>query len=243
MRRLAALLALAVLAAGCAGGEDGARAAALLAEAQAAEAKLASATYELELSFTQDGQTVRVHADGGDVRKGERAGEQFLRIRLDGVPGLALGEMLVVVENGQVRLGINGSWQTMPVPPQLPDAEAEALAAGLVHRLAGAVESVEVKENEIAAGQPVTTVAGVIDTQALFEAFADLAGLADLPGAPAFDAGEITDSLSDIEVTLVLSEPSHLLRAAFVDFRVEDADVRLVYRLTGVDVPVTLPHR
>jgi hypothetical protein len=130
----------------------------------------------------------------------------------------------------------------MPMPPQLPDAEAQALAAGFVHRLAAAVKSVTVKEDALVAGQPVTTVAGVIDTEALFEAFADVAGLADMPGAPAFDAGEIADDLSDIEVTLALSEPAHLLRAAFVDFDVDGADVRLVYRLTGVDVPVKLPR-
>jgi hypothetical protein len=89
----------------------------------------------------------------------------------------------------------------------------------------------------------VTTLSGVIDTEALFEAFADLAGLADLPAAPALDAGELAESVSDIDVTLVLAEPTHLLRAAFVDFEVEGADVRVVYRLTGVDVPVKLPAR
>jgi hypothetical protein len=243
MRRLAALLAMAVLVVGCAAGEDGARATELLAEAKAAEAKLGSATWGLEVSFEMDGQSMRFVVEGGDVRKGRRAGEGFFRARIEGVPGLPVGEIVAIVQNGQMQIGMNGSWQTMPMPQTLPDGEAQALAAGLVHRLAGAVESVQVTENEIVAGQPLTTVAGVIDTQALFEAFADLAGLADLPGAEAFDAGEITKSLSDIEVTLVLSEPSHLLRAAFVDFRVEDAEVRLVYRLTGVDVPVTLPRR
>jgi hypothetical protein len=97
-------------------------------------------------------------------------------------------------------------------------------------------------EDALVAGQPVTTVSGVIDTEALFETFADLAALADTPGVPAFAAGEIVEGVTDIEVTLVLSEPAHLLRAAFVDFEVEGADVRLVYRLTGVDVPVKLPR-
>jgi hypothetical protein len=241
MRRLLLLLATVFLVAGCAAGEDGTRAAQLLAEAQAAEGKLSSATYELDLSVSTDGQTLSFHAEGGDVRKGTRAGEQFLRFRLAGVPGLPVGEMVFVAQNGQARFGVNGSWQTVPLPRELPNAEEKALAALLVHRLAGAVESVDVRENELVSGQPVATIAGVIDTEALFEAFADLAGMAELPGAASFDAGEIAESVSDIDVTLVLAEPTHLLRAAFVDFRVEDADVRLTYRLTGVDVPVTLP--
>jgi len=243
MRGLAALLATALLAAGCAAGEDGVRATELLDEARAAEAQLASATYDLQVSVAQDGQTFRLTAEGGDVRKGARAGEQFFRARLDGVPGLPVSEIVVVVEQGRMHLGMNGSWQTMPAPQQVPDAETQALAAGLVHRLAGAVKSVTVKEDALVAGQPVTTVSGVIDTEALFEAFADLTGFAELPAAPAFDAGELAESVSDIDVTLVLAEPTHLLRAAFVDFEVEDADVRLVYRLTGVDVPVKLPAR
>ncbi len=242
MRRLALLLTTALIGAGCAAGEEGVRATELLADAEAAEAKLVSATYELRLSFSQDGQTVQMVAEGGDVRKGARAGEQFLRMRVEGVPGLPFGEMLIVLKEGQMHVGMNGSWQTMPLPQQVPDAERRALAAGLVHRLAEAVESVTVKENELVAGQPVTTVAGVVDTASLLEAFADLSGLAEMPGTPDFDSGEIADNLSDIEVTLALSEPEHLLRAAFVDFEVEDADVRLVYRLTGVDVPVALPR-
>lgn len=241
MRRVAALLATALLAAGCAAGEDGARATELLAEAQAADARLLSATYDLEISFSKDGQTFRAVAEGGDVRKGKRAGEQFLRLRLEGVPGFPASDMLMVVQGGSMRLTMNGVSQTMPFPEQTAGPQAQALGAGFVHRLGRAVESVTVDEGALVAGQPVTTIRGVVDTKALFAAFAELAGLADL-AKQSFDAGEVADRIGDIDVTLVLSEPDHLLRAAFVDLEIDGAELGVVYRLTGVDVPVTLPR-
>ena len=100
MRRFFSL-ALAAIALTACSGEQGKRAQQLLARAEAAQARLSSATYEARMTFEMDGRTMSLVMDGGGYFKGRRAGDQLLTMRTDGVPALGAVNMQLLVRRGR----------------------------------------------------------------------------------------------------------------------------------------------
>lgn len=230
------LLGLALVAAGC-GGAEGVRAQELLADAQAAEAKLSSASYEIELLFTQKGQSIGLDMNGRGYLRGKRAGDQVLEMRGSGpLAGLEV-ELAILGEQTFVKL--DGRWQAFPRP--VGQAESLQLGPAVVAELARHVTRVNVQEGQLINGESLTSVSGVLDADGLVRAISDLEDFSDAVEAPSPDLAKVSEQIGDIHAVLAFSERTRLLRSAVVDFTVDDMAIRAIYRLGDVNKPVRFP--
>jgi hypothetical protein len=244
MLRCAALfLALALLGAGCAGGPDAQRAQELLARAQAAESRVTSATYELELAVSAEGKDVTIALTGGGYLKGKRAGDQYLRGSVTGALGNVELEFVSLGRRAYARLG--GNWQAIPRPVIPSAAGQQGFGSAAFLELSRYVLDVRVTEDQFLAGEPSATIAGTIDTAGLVKAAARLDGFSQLVGEAAPQLSEVAEHLGDTSAVLVISERTHLVRAAVIDLTIEqdgkELELRLIYRLRGVNKPVQMP--
>lgn len=245
--RFAKLALVALLVTGCAAGPDGQRAQELLQQAQAADANVKSATYVATLAFSRDSQRFKLSMDGGAVMKGKGAGDQFLRMRAEGLPpGLELGGgdlMLMVQRANRITLTVAGETQTLEAPA-IPAGDTKAWGALASFELASCVEKVDVEEGRNLNGQPATRIAGTVDTVCLVKSLAKLSGLGSLTGQN-LDLSKLGGSVGDIRATLFVSERSHLLIGGLISLTVEaegrSFDVQFSYRLTSVNEPVRFP--
>jgi hypothetical protein len=245
MRGLVTLLlaALGLVASGCAGAE-GQRAQELLSQAQAAESTLESATFELELDATFDGQRVGMTMRGGGYMKGKRAGDMFVEATSSGAfAGFDFG---VVAVGNRAHLRMNGDWRALPRPASLRQETSQDLGSAALLELARYVKKVNVTEHQFIDGEPTAIVSGTVDTAGLVNAMAKLNGVAGLAGDSAPNVSDFADSLGDTRATLALSEKTHLVRAAVVSISAEaqgkKVDLQLVYRLRDVNKPVRFPQ-
>lgn len=236
---LALLLPVALGLAAC-NSAEGRRAQDLLAEAQAAEANLRSATFDGAMSFTLSGRKVEILFDGGGSRRG-----QYVSMRSRGIPG-SDGDIRLVVRGDRAWFRMNGAWQSMPVPNELGNAAKSAsLGSAAFQELAKYVKDVRVSEHKIVNGEPAAIIAGELDTAGLVRSIAKLASLSDLGAPNGFDLGNLDAELGDIRAVLTVSERTHLLTSALVQLTVEAAgervELQLSYRLTSANRPVEIP--
>lgn len=244
--RFAKLALVALLLAGCAAGPDGERAQDLLQQAQAANANVKSATYVATIAFSGEGQSFKLSMDGGAQLKGRRAGDQFLRIRAEGLPadlGMKGNLMLMVKRGNQMTFTVAGRTQVLPAPRELAaDTNAWGSLASL--DLASCVESVDVQERRNLNGEPATRIAGTIDTACLLRSLARLSGLGSAVGQ-GLDTDKLGDAVGDVRATLFISDRSHLLIGGLVSLTAHaqsrTMDVQFSYRLTSVNEPVRFP--
>jgi hypothetical protein len=244
--RFAKLALVAVLLTGCAAGPDGQRAQELLQQAQAANANLKSATYVATMSFSGAGQSFKVTMDGGALLKGKSAGDQFLRMRAEGLPaelGMSGQVMLMVKRGDRMTITMGGQTQVQRAPAELNgDTNAWASLASL--DLASCVRKVDVEEGRSLNGEPATRIAGTVDTACLFASLVKLSGLGSLAGQ-SVDAKKLGDSVGDIHATLFVSERSQLLIGGLVSLNAHaqgrTLEVQFSYRLTSVNEPVRFP--
>jgi hypothetical protein len=244
--RSAKLGLVAMLLAGCAAGPDGQRAQELLQQAQAANENVKSATYVATLALAGEGQKFQLSMEGGALLKGKAAGDQFLRMRAEGLPaelGMSGDVMLMVKRGNQMTVRAGGQTQVVPAPRELAaDMKAWGSLASL--DLASCVEKVDVQEGRNLNGEPATRIAGTVDTGCLVGSLAKLSGLGSLAGQ-SVDTGKLGDSVGDIRATLFVSERSHLLIGGLVSMSAHaqgrTLDVRFSYRLTSVNAPVRFP--
>jgi len=243
MRRQALRLLLPIsagfLLAACSGA-DAERASQLLATAQAAQAKLVSATYDARVVITQGDQSFTLFMNGGGYLKGPRAGDQFMSMRADGLPVPMQFDLVSV--NGHAVARINGTSQSFTMPS---DAGSEGSNwTGIVGDLARYVKSVDVRERTVVAGEAGTTVAGVIDTAGVVKAVAGLSTLSRATGTPSVD--ELAKHLGDTRVILFISSRTHLIRTAVVNVDVKadgkSTKLQLFYTLRTVNRPVAIPQ-
>jgi hypothetical protein len=241
MRRLAAFLGLVALLAGCSG-EEGLRAQRLLLDADAAHARLSSATFSVDLAFDVMGQKGAVVLDGGGYLKGKRAGDAVLRLRTEGLPS---GFTFTFVTRGrEAYLGVDGEWQRYPLATGAR-SRSGSLDLRRLLRFGRHVKDVDVAEGTPIDGEPTTRISGVLDTKALLRS---LEGLGSLPGAArlgSFDASDLAAKIGDVHAILLVSDRTKLVRMAIVELELEaggeSMELKLVYRLTGANRPVAIP--
>lgn len=246
MRRLLALLflALGLVASGCLGA-DGKRAQELLMQAQAAEKNLASATFELELNATFDGQQVGMRMRGGGYMKGSRAGDMFLQADASGALG-AFGFGFIALGD-RAYMNMNGEWSEMPLPASIKTkSSSQNLGSAAFLELARYVKKIRVAQGVVVNGEPTTTISGTVDTSGLVNAMAKLNDVSALAGDSAPDLSQFADHLGDTHATIAISDRTHLVTGAVVDLGIEaegkQVDLQLIYRLRDVNQPVRFPQ-
>lgn len=245
--RFVKLALVALLLTGCAAGPDGERAQELLQQAQAADAKVKSSTYVATLAFSGAGQNFKLSMKGGAVAKGKGAGDQFLRMRAEGLPaglGLGAGDLMLMVKRGnRITLTAAGQTQVLKAPTTVTH-DTKTWGALASFELASCVEKVDVEEGRNLNGEPATRIAGTVDTVCLLKSLAKLSGLGALTGQ-GLDASKLGGSVGDIRATLFVSERSQLLIGGLVSLTVESqgrkVDAQFSYRLTSVNEPVRFP--
>lgn len=233
--RLVTTLAAVALLAGCST-EEGMRAQELLQQAEAAQAQLRSSTFDGSMAIAFDGTVIRMLFNGATSAEGE-----WVSIRTSGVPDGGDVAMQVLSRSGRVWANMGDGWQ--PMPGAATAGSGGTMSAGAFQQLARHVKGVRVSEHQLIDGKPVTTIAGEIDTEGMFEAFAKLGSFAPSGSLDLSDAGI---DLGDIHAVLTIDERTRLLDSAFVDFSLgaegKTVDVELRYRLATANEPVELPR-
>jgi hypothetical protein len=244
--RLGTLALVVALLTGCAAGPDGQRAQELLQQAEAANAGMKSATYVATVAFSGAGQKFKLTMEGGALLKGKAAGDQFLRMRAEGLPaelGMSGDMMLMVKRGNRITLTADGRTQVLPAPRELAGG-TKAWGSLASFELASCVEKVDVEEGRNLNGEPATRIAGSVDTACLLRSLVKLSGLGALAGQ-SLDTDKLGDSVGDIKATLFVSERSHLLIGGLVSVNAhaqgQTLDVQFSYRLTSVNAPVRFP--
>lgn len=244
---LAVLVAALSLAGAACSTADGQRAVELLERAQAAQEEIESATFGVRVWGEVEGQRVEVRMDGGGYLQGERAGDFYLRGRVE-VPGTPPTSFQLVTAGGSAFVELGGVWQELPAPAQPSAAETDALEAQLAgFDFTRYVTDVRVTSGTEFLGEPVTKIVGVVDTAGLFEGLlGELGGFEGLGGfADAGLADEVRKHLGDTRAVLYVSDVTNLLRAALVTIAFEDQgqtfELHLDYALRTVDEPVEIP--
>jgi hypothetical protein len=245
--RFRALVLVAALAAGCAGGPDANRARDLLERAQAEQRKLASAGYELQLSAAMDGQKFAFTVDGAAQLKGAKAGDQFLRMRASSPAGAQPAsdfELWMAKRGSRVTVSFGGQAQTFAAGQAgVPDVDAWSSFGSL--DFASCVERLDLDEVRNLNAEPATRIAGVIDTACILRAASKLSGLSEAAGQP-WDLSELAKHVEGVRVTLFVSERSHLLIGGLVTTKIKAEgralDLQLSYRLTSINRPLRFPR-
>ncbi len=236
--RLVTVLAAALLLAGCST-EEGLRAQELLQQAETAQAKLRSSTFEGSLGVSADGQTFKLAFNGATSKDGE-----WVSMRTSGIPGGADMAMQVLVRGGRAWMHTGKRWQSMPVPSgtSLRAGSSGTVSAAAFQELARYVEDVRVTEHQLIGGKPVTTIAGEIDTAGMMQSFAKLGSLAE---DMSFDLSKLGLDIGDIRAVLTIDERTQLLASALVTFELKadgkSVKLDLRYRLASANKPVELP--
>jgi hypothetical protein len=242
-RRLSQALSLlaAVLVVAACSGADAKRAQELLAGANAAQAKVRSASYDTRVVVSAGDVRYTLLMTGGGYFKGPRAGDQFMSMRGEDLPVPMNFEL--VSRGGRAVVRANGRTQSFPMP-STPQSESSNWTA-VVGNLARYVKSVDVRERSVVNGKRGTTVSGVIDTEGLVKAAAGMNVFTRAAGAgtPAFD--EMTKTLGDTRVVLFIADRTHLIQSAAITLELkgagQGAKVQVFYGLRGVNRPVAMP--
>jgi hypothetical protein len=230
VRRLFSLILCATAFSACSG-EQGERAEKLLARAEAAQARLTSATYEARMTFTMDGQKMSLVMDGGGYFKGRRAGDQLLTMHTEGVPTLGAVKMQMLVRRGQATMTMNGRRFSLPVPAT---AKQQYDWSSTMLDLTRYVKDVSVREGRVVNGELGATIAGVIDTEAIVKAASKLDAL-----AQAANLDKLAGNLGDIHAAVFVAQRTGLIRSAVLGMSMEaagkKADIELTYRLKSTN--------
>jgi hypothetical protein len=232
----------ALLFSGCSTAE-GTRAQELLQQAEEAQAQLQSATFEANLGVVMDGNQIKLTLEGAASKEGAA-----FSMHVTGVPDAGSEDFQFVVRGDNAWMtDTGGHWASMPVPRELT-GKSSSMGADAFQQLARYVKDVRVAEHQQVGGKPVTTIAGEIDTAGMLRAFANLGALSGSgadSGGFSFDLDDLGVKVGDIKALLSIDERTHLLDAALVTVAVEaqgeKVELKVQYRLTSVNEPVTLP--
>jgi hypothetical protein len=230
VRRFFFLILCAAALSACSG-DEGERAQQLLALAEAAQARLSSATYEARMTFTMDGQKMSLVMDGGGYFKGRRAGDQLLTMRTEGVPTLGAINMQMLVRGGRATMTMNGRRFSLPVPAT---AKQQYDWSSTMLDLTRYVKDVSVREERVVNGELGATIAGVIDTEAIVKAASKLDAF-----AQAANLDKLAGNLGDINAAVFVAQRTGLIRSAVLGMSMEaegkKADIELTYRLKSTN--------
>ena len=232
----------AFLLSGCSTAE-GTRAQELLQQAEVAQAQLQSATFEANVGVVMDGKEIKVALQGAASKEGAA-----FSMHMTGLPDAGSQDFQFVVRgNSAWMTDSGGNWTSMPVPKEL-NGQSSSMGANAFQELARYVKDVRVAEHQQIGGKPVTTIAGEIDTAGMLQAFAKLGSLSGTGaenGGFSFDLDDLGVKVGDIKAVLSIDERTHLLDTALVtvaiDAKGEKLELKVQYRLTSANEPVTLP--
>jgi hypothetical protein len=235
MRRMVALLLLtacAAVAAGCSG-QDAQEAQQLLAQSQAASAKVRSATFTLRFSLSGGPQEFSMTMRGGGYMRGKHAGDMYATVTS---ASLGFPQFVIVQRNGLLTGAVDG--QRLPSMPA-PGGESSPLD---LLELGRYVEDVSVEHGKLIDGQPMTKLAGVVDTAGLVkEALSPLGGMTALGGSDL----DFSEMLGDMRVVLYISDATHLPMRGLVDIPMkaegEELDMHIDFAYTSVNEGVDFP--
>lgn len=225
--------------------EEGAHAQELLQQAEQAQAKLHSATFEANLGFVMDGKQIELAMKGAASTQGAA-----FSMHASGIPEATGTDFQIVVRGNRAWMSYgDGKWASMPVPAEMKqqlNGMSGSMGADAFQQLASYVRDVRVAEHQQIAGKPVTTIAGEIDTAGLLQAMTKLGSLSGSGnGAFSFDLDDLGLKIGDISAVLSIDERTHLLDAALLTLGLEaqgkKLELELRYRLTSSNKPVTLP--
>jgi hypothetical protein len=241
--RFLVLATTVVALAGCSGGPDATQAYDLLQRSQAAQANLSTVSYEAKSSFSVQGQKFGYTFRGQAQLQGASAGDQWLELTSQEVPGVGKITMTMVRRGSRLTVRSMGSTQEVPVPAEL-QGKKEAWGSFDSLDLASCVDDVDVAEGQTVNGEPATRVAGEFDPVCAFEAVGGVSSLGQNTG-PAPDLDQLRDHLGGARASLFFSERTHLLVGGLITLEVEvdghEISFDVSYRLTGVNRPVRFP--
>jgi hypothetical protein len=236
--RIAATLGAALVLTGCST-EEGLRAQELLQNAELAQQRLTSSTFEGSMSFGIAGERIGMQFNGATAEDGG-----YFSMRANGIPGAGSFSMQMLLEGGRAWMDLGGGWRPVPAPQGL--GPSGSFGTDAFQQLARHVKEVRVAEGQLVEGRSVTTIGGEIDTQGMLEAFGKLGAVAGELEGLSLDFSQLGIEFGDIEALLTIDEATGLLTTAFVAFSVEaegrEVDVELRYRLTSHNEPVQLPQ-
>jgi hypothetical protein len=237
MRRLLAFVLLASAAAvgsGCSG-VGAQKAQTILDQSTTAMADVESVSFSMRMwtEGASRGADFTVLMHGGGYEKGKHAGEAYMTMTSDDVPGL--GSMTVVIRRDVLYVKAGGTWSRVPAPAGQTGADP---MAGF--DLTRYVTDVRVEEGVVVEGEPMARITGVIDTSAAIDGL-----LGTLGGTGAGGLGEASDVLGDIRAVLYVSETTHLPMRTLVDMPMSIAGEKIAMHMdiviTGVNKPVDIP--
>ena len=235
MRRVLAaliLVATAVVLAGCAG-PDGQKAAALLAQSDAAQKALTSEQFSMRESVTAQGMSVNLQMAGGGYLKGAQAGDVYMTMTGQSPDGKSM-DATIVKRGDLVTVSADGQTQTISTAQaqQQYGSQLQSLASGGFD-FAQYVKSVKVSDTTLPNGEPADEIVGVLDTQGAANSLTKGLGLGGLA------------QLGDTRAVLTISRKTHLVTAALIDMSMtvlgKKMAISLTYGLTGVNVPINFP--
>lgn len=242
MRFLSLVIAVLALA-GCAGGPEASQAFDLLQRAQAAQAQLSSVSYEAKSSFAVEDQTFGYTLRGAAQLKGASAGDQWLELTSQQVPGVGQIAMTMVRRGSRMTIRSMGQTQEVPVPTEL-QAKQDAWGSFDSLDLTSCVKKVDVAEGRSLNGEPATRIAGEFDAICAFKAVSGVSGLGQNAGATP-DLEQLRDHLGPARATLFVSDRTHLLVGGLITLNVEvdghELSFDVSYRLTSMNQPVRFP--
>jgi hypothetical protein len=234
MMVLALLAVIAAVPAGCSGA-DAQKAQAILDQSTTAMAGVRSVSFAMRMwtSGEPDGTDFTVLMRGGGYESGKRAGDAYVSMSSEDVPGL--GAMTVVVHGDTLWVKAGGQWARVPAPGG--QASADPLAGFDLTRY---VTDVRVDEGVTIDGEPMDRITGVIDTSA---ALGGIFGA--LGGGGVAGLGNASEILGDIRAVLYVSETTHLPMRTLIDMPMKVAGETIVMHMdlviTGVNKPVDIP--
>lgn len=243
IRLFAIVLGAALLLSGCSTAE-GTRAQALLQQAEAAQAKLQSATFEANVGVVMDGEQVDLALKGAASKQGAA-----FSMHATGIPEAEAIDVQMVLRGNRawVRDG-SGTWESMPVPQDAKRLNG-SMGSQAFQELARYVKDVRVAEHQQIGGKSVTTISGEIDTVGVVRAITklddSLSGVGGQNTPFTFDLDALGLKIGDIKAVLSIDESTHLLDSALVTLALEaqgkKVEFELRYRLTSANEPVELP--
>ena len=239
--RIVATLAAALALTGCST-EEGLRAQELLRNAELAQQRLDSSTFEGSMSIGLAVHKMAMQFNGATSKDG-----QYFSMRASGMPGAPAFSMQMLVRGDRAWTDLGGRWTPMPVPQGMQSNAG--VSAEAFQQLARHVKDVRVTEGQIVDGKSLTTIGGEIDTQGMLEAFTKLGSVAGEVEGLSLEGLDLTKlgiEVGDIEALLTIDETTGLLTTAFIAFAMEaegqEVEFELRYRLTSVNEPVALPQ-
>jgi hypothetical protein len=242
MRLFSLVLAVAALA-GCAGGPEANQAYDLLQRAQVAQAKVSSVSYEAKTSFSVQGQSFGYAFTGAALLKGASAGDQWIELTSEDIPGVGPIEMTMVRRGSRMTIRSMGQTHEVPVPAEL-QAKQEAWGSFDSLDLTSCVEKVDVAEGRSLNGEPATRIAGEFDALCAFKAVSGVSGLGQNAGTMP-NLEQLRDHLGDARATLFVSDRTHLVVGGLITLEIEVDGNKLSfdvsYRLTSINRPVRFP--